>query len=271
MTPFITLLSSALFAVTPATGPSYASPQTQEIITKMIDAHGGMQPWLAAPSISFDCHLKLHVGNDNWLEYWEQVTVERQSRRAYAKLPNPDGSAGQIAFDGQEAWSAGDLRGLARAPARFSAWRNFYLFNLPWLTQDPGVILGKPTHGQIPHDDKSYIKIEMTFEAEVGDTPGDVYALYIDPQSYRLKGYEYVMTYASMMQNGANSSPASVLIWDGDQSVSGMIVPTRYNVYWSESHDLVVTGEVSNWAFDKAFDESRLIAPEGATADASTP
>ena len=126
------------------TGPEYTPPATKEIVAKMLEAHGGIERWRACPTVAFDSHLELDVGGGNWIEFWEEVTVDARTRRVYADLPNKDGTKGQIAFDGETAWSAGNLQGLSRAPARFTAWRNFYLFDIPWMTQDDGVILGEP-------------------------------------------------------------------------------------------------------------------------------
>lgn len=251
-----------------------ASPETQQIITKMIAAHGGMEKWRSSPSISFHSHLKVNFGNGNWVPFWEEATVDPISRRAYAKLPNPDGTHGLIAFDGKQAWSAGNLQGISRAPARFTAWRNFYLFNLPWLTQDPGVNLGAPGKSKLPvlpKDPKEYLTIKLTFEPGAGDTPKDYYILYIDPDSYQLRASEYVMTYASMMQGGAEASPPSVFVWEKTETVEGFIVPARYTVYWKDGSVAVKDGEVSHWSFQQPFEAARLTMPTAGTRDESNP
>ncbi len=33
-------------------GPRYDSPETEELIERMIEAHGGMEKWRSAPSLS---------------------------------------------------------------------------------------------------------------------------------------------------------------------------------------------------------------------------
>jgi hypothetical protein len=240
-------------------------------ITKMIEAHGGLEMWLACPTVSFNTHLKLDFGGGNWVDFWEEVTVEQGSRRVYSTLPNADGTSGSIAFDGKNAWSAGNLQGISQAPARFTAWRNFYLFNVPWLTQDPGVTLGKPGIGTIPEDTKEYITIPLTFGSQVGDTPKDIYTLYIDPDTYRLKATEYGMTFKSMLPEGLESAPFSVFVWEETADVGGLVVLTKYNVYYKDGGALVTTGEVSNWSFDNPFDESRMKMPADGTPDASVP
>ena len=251
--------------------PAQSDPAAEEIVAKMIEAHGGFDMWAKCPTVSFDTHLKVDFGGGNWVEFWEKVTVEQGTRRAYAELPNADGTSGSIAFDGENAWSAGNLQGISNAPARFTAWRDFYLFNVPWLTQDAGVILGEPGKATIPNDAKEYITVPMNFEDGTGDTSKDTYVLYIDPDTYRLKATEYGMTFKSMLPEGADSSPHSVFVWEETTEVGGLLVPTKYNVYWKEGGALVTAGEVSNWSFDKAFDESRMKMPSDGTVDGSVP
>ena len=265
------LLVAGAWAAAASTGPRYAGPETKNVIEKMIEAHGGLEPWRSCPAVSFNSHLKVNFGDDNWVDFWEEVEVEQGSRRACAVLPNADGTKGMIAFDGEKAWSAGNLQGIAKAPARFSAWRNFYLFNIPWLTQDAGVILGEPGEGKLPNDAQTYITVEMTFKEGTGDTPKDRYVLYIDPETYQLKASEYGMTFSSMLPEGVESSPRSVFVWDKRSTVDGLVVLTGYNVFWTQSGDLAVAGEVSNWSFRKPFDESRMQMPVDGNIDSSQP
>lgn len=253
-------------------GPDYATDETEHVIRKMVDAHGGLEAWRNSPTTSFNSHLKVNFGGGNWVPFWEETTVETGSRRVYAKLPNADGTFGRIAFDGRQAWSAGELQGISRAPARFTAWRNFYLFNLPWMTQDAGVRLGETGLRKLPWVDDPCITVKMTFDAGSGDTSNDYYVLFIDSTSYRLRAAEYVMTYRSMMQDGVEASPPSIFVWEKTTRVNGLLVPTNYTVYWSKDHSVAVKdGEVSNWSFSRAFDAALLEMPKDATPDKSQP
>jgi len=254
--------------------PKYASAKTKEAIERMINAHGGMEKWQKAPTVSFNTHFKVNFGGNNWVSYWEEMTVEQGTRRVYATLPNADKTFGRIAFDGKRAWSAGNLQGIARAPARFTAWRDYYMFNIPWLTQDPGVNLGEPEKGRLPmlEGSKEYITVKMTFDPGTGDTPKDHYVLYIDPDTHRLKASEHVMTFASMMQGDAESGPPSIVVWEETANVNGLIVPAKYTVYWKAGNSIAVKdGAISNWSFSKPFDESQLLMPPDGEPDESSP
>ena len=145
------------------------------------------------------------------------------------------------------------------------------LFNIPWLTQDAGVVLGEPGTSKIPHDSKEYITIPMSFETGTGDTPRDRYVLYIDPDTYELKASEYGMTFKSMVPEGREETPRSVFVWEKTATINGLVVLTQYNVYWKDGGSKVVVGEITNWLFDRPFDESKMNMPAEGNIDKSQP
>jgi hypothetical protein len=268
------LLISPLLLAALSMSPALAedNAKSREIVKQMVEAHGGREAWLSAPSIRFHSHLKVHYGGDTWIPFWEEATADPRRRCVYAKLPNPDGTYGVIAHDGTHAWSAGDLKGIAKAPARFTAWRNFYLFNLPWMTQDQGVHFGPAGTGTLPGASDVCITVPMFFESGAGDTPRDTYTLYIDQKTHRLRGAEYVMTYKQMMQGGAAASAPSIFVWEDTETVDGLVVPTKYTVYWSKDHSVAVKdGAITQWSFNEPFDDSKLKMPPDGKPDASTP
>jgi len=274
---WIALFVLLAFAVAPTLalageGPVYASKASREVVERMVAAHGGIDAFRRASAVQFDIRFNLKAGPDQWLPFEALVTADPRTRQVYATLPNPDGSEGRIAYDGRGAWSAGNLQGLARAPARMTAWRDLYLCTLPWMTQDAGVRLGEPERVPMPVGAGECIAVRMTFDAGTGDTPRDWYVLYIDPDSHRMRAAQYVMTYSALMQPGAEASPPSIFVWDETADVGGMVVPARYTVYWANDRSVVVKdGVVDRWAFDATFDRTRLEMPPDGQPDRSTP
>jgi len=262
---------SAPLAASADDGPVYASPHAKEAIGRMLAAHGGLDAWKRHRAAHWQASFEVHFGGDNWVPYREEMNVELATRCVYARLPNADGTAGRIAYDGERAWSAGSLQGLGRAPARFTAWRDFYLFSLPWMTQDAGVRLGDPVRRTLPLDGQEYLAIAMTFGDDAGDTPRDRYTLYLDPRTHRLHAAEYVMTYASMMA-GKEESPPSIFVWEETVEADGLVVPARYTVYWTDGGKVAVrNGTITHWKFDDVFDRGQLAMPADGTPDASSP
>jgi len=242
--------------------PASASTSAMEIVEAMIEAHGGMKAWKEAPTVSFTETWRSATGESRGST---RITVEQGRRRAYLDGLGDDTS--HIVWDGKEAWSV-DYHG--GAPPRFLALLNYYFLNLPWLVEDPGVVLGEPGHATLWEDPKEYTTIRVTYEPGTGDTPDDYYVLYIDPETHRLAGCEYVVTYASLLPEGVTHTPPHILLYDGFTTVSGLLVPTGFTIYLKD-HSVYAGCTVADWSFSEPFDASRMTMPEGAVVDTSSP
>lgn len=244
----------------------FASPQIESLVGEMTKAHGGLDRWREAASIQFNTNLVAVTGM--FPEYNEEVCIDPVSRAAYLKFP---GSTGRIAFDGNEAWSAGERRGLAAAPPRFTAWRNFYLLNIPFVIHDEGVYLSELSEAKLPGKSKAFKTIKMTFGEDTGDTPKDYYLLYIDPATHALAALEYNMTFASMLPQGMESLPTSLLTFEEYTTVDKFRMPVHYKVFFKEGNQFIIEGKVSSWNFSAPFDRSMMDKPADAQIDQSQP
>lgn len=241
-----------------AAAPAPPAVRGPQIVQEMIAAHGGMQAWQSAATVSFEDEFVI----PHLLSQVSRVVVEQSRRRSY--IDTSEGAS--LCWDGTRAWSRGWH---SPVPPRFLALLNFYFLDMPWLTQDPGVKLGVPGVGSLANDATEYVTVLMTFEPGTGDTPHDYYRLYIDPSTKRLKAFGYVVTYKSVLPPGVASSPEHILVYDEMASVGSLLVPTRYTIY--EGSAVYATCTVRNWAFDKPFDASRMTMPAEAVLDTSTP
>ena len=230
------------------------------IVRDMVAAHGGMDPWSGAKTVSFEDEF-LVPGSPPTVS---RVTVEQGRRRAHIEYP---ATGSMAAWDGDSAWSK---NWKAPFPPRFAIHLNYYFLNLPWLTMDPGVKLVEEGTGRLPRDSTEYATVLMTFEPGTGDTPNDYYRLHIDRESKQLKGYEYVATYRAILPPGVSSSPENVLVYESYDTVSGLLVPTKYTIY-GPKQEIVGTCTIRNWSFELPFGSSRVEAVPGAVMDRSTP
>lgn len=255
------VLAGCILAAGAAPRPAAAQETTQDVVNAMIQAHGGMEAWESAPTVSF---------TDTWFtpsgESRGSTRVLVDQQRRWAVLDGVEDSS-RVVWDGQRAWS---LHYGAGAPPRFVALLNYYFLNLPWLTQDPGVILGPPGKATLWDDPTEYTTIRMTFEPGTGDTPNDYYELYIDPETHRLAGCEYIVTYAALLPEGMPHTPPHVLLYDGFTEVNGLLVPTGFTIYL-EDHTVYAICTVSDWSFSRPFDPSLLEMPEDAVVDTTSP
>ncbi len=226
-----------------------ASPSPgRQVIDRMIEAHGGMEKWRSAPTVSFEVTVQ-PPGSV------ARVTVEQGARRAYHDYP---ATGSRMSWDGTQAWSE---NWQYPVPPRFYALVNFYFLNLPWVAADPGVILSEPGTGRLWDDPTEYITVKMTFEPGVGDTPDDDYVLYIDPASYLLKAAEYTVT------GRPESNPPGILVYEEFITVDGLTVPAKASVYGKQDRTFQRTRMARNWSFREPFDESRMVMPPGAVVD----
>jgi hypothetical protein len=154
-------------------------------------------------------------------------------------------------------------------PVRFLAILNYYFIDLPWLTQDPGVILSEPGTGRLRDDPVEYVTVMMTFEPGTGDTPDDYYRLYIHPETKMLRACDYIVTYQALLDSSQTSTPEHCLVYDQMTHVESVKVPSHFVIY--EGDQVYAECSISGYSLAKAFDESRMTMPEGAVVDTSSP
>jgi hypothetical protein len=255
----VLLVGCSTSTPTPEPPPPAAGPTRSEVVNKMIEAHGGLEGWKTAPTMSFtDSFLPAAAKTP----VVSQVTVEMTSRRAYLDFPAMDA---QIVWDGEKAWST-NWKG--RTPPRFLALLSFYFVGLPWLTADPGANLSEPGTGTLPDDPTEYITVKMTFGPGVGDTPDDYYLLFIDPNTYELKATEFTVTYADVLPPDVEFKK-DLGVFEAYEEVEGLKVPARFPLY--VDGELQGTYEWREVSFSQPFDGSRMTMPEGAVVDDSNP
>lgn len=236
-------------------------PEAPSIVIAMIEAHGGMAPWRTTRTVSFESEF---AGPEDSTSIVTRVMVDQERRRAYIDFPKTGES---MAWDGKRAWSTNWAQPY---PPRFIALLDYYFLDLPWLTMDPGVKMKVAGRDSLWEDPTQYHVVNMSFMPGTGDTPGDTYRLYIDPESKRLKACKYRMTYRSMIPDSMGTMPEHIVVYEDFATVDGRVVPTRYTLYRLD-HSPIGTTVVRDWSFERPFDEARMTMPEGAVVDESTP
>ena len=256
------LVLALLLGLTPGlVSAADSAPAGVALVEEMIEAHGGMESWASAPSVTFV---------EEWLQGAAEegpkatVRVEQGPRRALIDFLGADM---RMAWDGRKAWSVNWSE--TAPPPRFMALLNYYFLNLPWLTRDPGVILGEPGTARIPGDETEYRTVRMTFEGGVGDTPDDYYVLYIHPQTHRLAANEYIVTYDAILPEGVEHTLPHLLVYDEWTEVDGLVVPTFFTIW--EGAEVYARCRIGGWSFSEPFPAERLEMPAGAVVDTSAP
>ncbi|MFY0606775.1 MAG: hypothetical protein JXR10_08670 [Cyclobacteriaceae bacterium] len=250
-----------------AEGPEYASGKTEEIVAKMIDAHGGYEKWSNLKTMQFT--TTMHSPSLGFLRFWiNDQMIDMQSRRTYQDWPLV---GSKLAYNGEEIWSI-DWR--VGNPPSHQKSVFFYYLNLPWLTQEDFVNLSEPELIKHPGFDNEVHKIVMSYSES--PTPGksqkDTYTLYIDSKSYLLVGYEYTVGYGPMLD--VMGMPAETEVFgpmlrknNYFADINGLKFPLLFT-----THDAQLTTQYGDHAiydlkFNEKFDESRMIKPDNAVVD----
>ncbi len=238
----------------PKNAPEYESLEVQDIIEKMIVAHGGMKRWKRIPSLSYDfvMHLSSLASTDGgdgggdgdgdgydgdgdsvarspW-SIWRtgKYCLDMKSHRGFVELPFEKAS---IASDGKKVWSNNYEPG--NTPY-WRLWHHATYLNLPWLTQSSDVRILDPGKGRLPGQEGDFHKIRMIFKRDGNLIPEGYYDLYVHPKSHRLTGVKYTTAYASVppgMPANVNAFSEVLRITDEYEEVDGLLFPVRYQSY----------------------------------------
>jgi len=236
-------------------------------ILRAIEAHGGLEAWYRAPTSSYTWE---YANTNADIRFKSFLVVDNRTRRVYHKLlkvgpfNNAQPVDARFAFDGERAWMAPDS--IERPNPRFWALSGFYFQQIPFVFADPGV------HYEALPDDtldgERREMVEVTFEPDKGDSPGDTYTLYLEPDSGRVDAIRYSVSYGRDVEPGADL-PESFLDYQDFVTVDGLTVPTTfYGPTYSEEDG--IGDELYNEAFAdsisyrRSFDESKLEPPENA-------
>ncbi|MBO3700288.1 hypothetical protein [Roseivirga sp. E12] len=250
-------------------GPTYADKKTKEVIEQMIEAHGSYDKWKGLKTMSFK--TVMHSDALGFLRFWiTEQSFDMATRRSFHDWPL---IGSQLTYDGKEAWTVNWRNG---NPPNHQHYVWFYYLNLPWLTQEDHVKLGKAE--KISHDafENEVYKVEMSYKKSpiLGKSKNDTYTLYIDARTFLLVGYEYTVGYGPLLDT---------LNVPKDQKVFGPVL--RVNTYTAEIDGLkfpalMTTSDTEqkqqygdhaayDFKFNFEFDESRMQKPANAVVDTS--
>ena len=246
--------------------PSYENAESKRIIEAMVKAHGGIERWRAAESIRFDNVMHNNYHGKNEFAWWvAHEVIDQKTRKAWQEWPMDDA---KIGFDGEQVWSQNWQR--SNPPAMMVHFF-YYFVNLPWITQDDGVQLSAPSLFEWPGADRELHEITMRFAQgrDVGKSANDYFVLYIDPQSYRLVGYQYATGYRPFLTLVGLPEERKVFgpLWrtiTRYEEVDGLLFPAAFHTSPEVGERIVGNHVILNIDISKPFDQAQAAVPEGA-------
>lgn len=263
--PALVLAALAISSIATA-NPDYATDETRDVIEAMVDAHGGLDRWRAAPSIRFDdiMHNPFHERGD--FAWWAaHEVIDQKTRQVWQDWPMDDATIG---YDGEQVWSSNWNKG---NPAASMVHFFYYFVNLVWITQDDGVVLSDVTRFDWPNVGDALFQVRMSFvdAPGVGKSYKDFFVLYIDPETYRLVGYQYANGYQPLLNvmNMPQGKEVFGPLWrviTRYEEVGGLLFPSAFRTMPGPDERIVGNHLIMNIDVSKPFEYERAAKPVNA-------
>jgi len=246
--------------------PNYASDESKRVVEAMVEAHGGLEKWRNAPSIRYDDIMHNPYAGKGEFAWWvAHEVIDQKTRRVWQDWPMDDA---RIGYDGKNVWSENWNKG---NPAAFMVHFFYYFVNLPWLTQDDGVILAEPTRFVWPGSEVELYEVRMTFDGPpgIGKSGKDFFVLYIHPETYRLVGYQYGSGYKPLvdLMNMPEGQEVFGPLWreiTRYEEVGGLLFPTAFHTMPEAGARIVGDHVILNIDVSKPFEDENAVQPKGA-------
>lgn len=233
---------------------SVEAPKHPELLTKFLEAHGGLDRWNSFGTLEYDIDGTLG-----------RVKKEHQVIDLHTRKVLIEGDSFKIGMNGQEVWVTPSKETFGSMSPRFYHNLFFYFFSIPHVLADLGAIY--EDMGEQTINDKTYRALKVSFDGNIGDAPDDFYIAHLDPETYQLEVLLYTVTYFS----GEKSQRFNSLVYDKWQEVDGLIVPqymAGYKFEDGKTGDLRYESTFSNVTFKENTPNSSLFdIPEGALID----
>ncbi len=228
------------------------------LVLEAADAHGGLARWYANGPLHFRYAYDRLDGNPP-LDT-EQTVDTWSSRAVHTMMPD---SAARFGWTGSEAWVAG--ADSLPTNARFWSLTPYYFVAMPFVLADPGVNL--ELAGEMTAEGRSYALVRATFDAGTGDAPDDYYYLLLDPETRRVGGVRYVVSYPGFFPEGG-ASPERLMLYDGAQTAGGITLQEGFRSFaWTGdgAGEPSARGTVTNLRFVPDAPDSLFARPPDAT------
>ncbi|MBO6606313.1 DUF6503 family protein [Psychroserpens sp.] len=182
-----------------------------ESITKVFDAHGGIDNWNAFGTLSFT----MQKPNGN-----EVTTTDLKSRNELIDTPTYTMGA-----DRNDMWVTEKDETPYKGNARFYKGLFMYFYAMPFIVGDDGIIYEDVE--PLVFEEKSYPGILASYEAGVGASPDDQYIIYYDDATGQMQWLGYTVTFGK----DSKSTDFRFIRYNDWQEINGLILPKSIDWY----------------------------------------
>ncbi|MCB9765748.1 MAG: hypothetical protein H6739_38595 [Alphaproteobacteria bacterium] len=237
-----------------------AQSEAGQQLRRTLDAHGGLEPWLSAGTVTFTFDYR-PLGKPERRMYTRNE-VDLWSARARQIEQGGDASLG---WDGEVAWIVPWPEAFP-GDARFWALTPYYFTGMPWVVADPGTRLSLLEPVEVLG--QRWTRLKVTYAAGTGDSPDDYYVLFIDPETDRMGALIYIVSYPGFFEEG-QSSPEKFMRYLDHAEVDGLSVVGRIEtLQWDPETltpgDKTTDVDVTDVSFGRPWPAALFKAPPGA-------
>tara|TARA_B100000508_G_C11416076_1_gene255814 strand:+ start:48 stop:836 length:789 start_codon:yes stop_codon:yes gene_type:complete len=192
------------------------TPIYPEAVTKIFDAHGGIDAWNMFESLYYEIE-KPSVN--------EKYNVALKSRKSLIDYEHH-----QLGFDGENVWLKNLDTVQYKSNPKFYYNLMFYFYAMPFVLGDNGINYGKAE--AMEFEGETYHGISISYESGIGESPEDEYILYYNPKTFKMEWLAYTVTYFSK-EKGKEFHFIKYSDW---QDVEGLNLPKTLTWYNYENN-----------------------------------
>ncbi|MGJ8592659.1 MAG: DUF6503 family protein [Aquaticitalea sp.] len=225
-------------------------PKIPENLTKIFDAHGGLDTWKEMRTLEFSMEKP---------DGYEITTTDLKERYSLIEMPKHT-----IGFDGESVWTKSSGTTKYEGNPKFYYNLMFYFYAMPFVLADDGIIYSDAD--PLTFEGKTYPGIKISYNSGVGESPDDEYVLYYDEATNKMAWLSYTVTFG---KNGT-SDKWSYINYSAWQEVDSLLLPetmTWYNVENNVPTTVKKEQKFSNISLTKDKMDLRMyMMPEGGEA-----
>lgn len=187
-----------------------------ETITKVFEAHGGIDQWNKMQTLSFT------MENPDGKEV---ITTHLKTRAECIDTPTYT-----LGYDGQNLWvNEKDGKEYNGRPWFYKGLM-MYFYAMPFIVGDDGIIYEDTE--PLVFDGKMYPGILISYEAGIGVSPDDQYIIYYDDETGQMEWLAYTVTFGK----DEKSKDFHFIRYNNWQTVNGLVVPKSVDWYKYENN-----------------------------------
>ncbi len=187
-----------------------------ESITKVFEAHGGIDNWNKIQTLSFT----MEKPNG------KEVTTTNLKTRAEL-IDTPTYAMG---YDGRNLWVNEKDGKEYKGNAKFYKGLMLYFYAMPFIVGDAGIIY-EDTEPLI-FEGQTYPGILISYEAGIGESPDDQYVIYYNAKTSQMEWLGYTVTFGK----DEKSKDFHFIRYNNWQTVNGTVLPKSMDWYTYENN-----------------------------------